>query len=45
MAPNKKEYSNDLRTPEIRHYQNKDSLIEIAAKTLLSRSTIQIYGR
>ena len=41
MAPKKKEHSNDLRTLVIRHYQNGDSLSEIAAKTLLSRSTIQ----
>ena len=41
MAPKKKERSNDLRTLLIRHYQNGDSLSEIAAKTLLSRSTVQ----
>ena len=41
MAPKKKEHSNDLRTLVIRHYQNGDSLSEIAAKTLLSRSTVQ----
>ena len=41
MAPKKKEYSNDLRTLVIRHYQNGDSLREIAAKTLLPRSTVQ----
>ena len=41
MAPKKKEHSNDLRTLVIRHYQNGDSLSEITAKTLLSRSTVQ----
>ena len=41
MAPKKKELSNDLRTLVIRHYQNGDSLRKIAAKTLLSRSTVQ----
>ena len=41
MAPKKKEYTNDLRTLVIRHYQNGDSLSKIAAKTLLSRSTVQ----
>ncbi len=34
MAPKKKEHSNDLRTLVIRHYQNGDSLSEIAAKAL-----------
>ena len=41
MAPKKKEHSNNLRTLVIRHYQNCDSLSEIATKTLLSRSTVQ----
>ena len=41
MAPKKKEHSNDLRTLVIRHYQNGDSLSEMAAKTLLSQSTVQ----
>jgi transposase len=41
MVPRKKEHSNDLRTLVIRHYQNGDSLREIAAKTLLPRSTVQ----
>ena len=41
MAPKKKEHSNDLRTLVIRHYQNGDSLSEIATKALLSRSTVQ----
>ena len=41
IAPKKREHSNDLRTLIIRHYQNGDSLSEIAAKTLLSRSTVQ----
>ena len=41
MAPKNKEYSNDLRTLVIRHYQNGDSLSEIAAKILLSPSTVQ----
>ena len=41
MALKKKEHSNDLRTLIIRHYQNGDSLSEIVAKTLLSRSTVQ----
>ena len=41
MAPKKKEHSNDLRSLVIRHYQNGDLLNEIAAKTLLSRSTVQ----
>ena len=37
----KKEHINDLRTLVIRHHQNGDSLNEIAARTLLSRSTVQ----
>ena len=41
MAPKKQEHTNDLRTLVIRHYQNSDSLSEIAAKTSLSRSTVQ----
>ena len=41
MAPKKKEHSNALRILVIRHYQNGDSLSEIAAKTLLSQSTAQ----
>jgi transposase len=41
MAPKKKEHSDDLRTLVIRHYQNGDSQREIAAKTLLPRSTVQ----
>ena len=42
MAPEKKEHSNDLRIRGIRHYQNGDSLSEIAAETLLlSRSIVQ----
>ena len=41
MAPKKKEYTNDLRTLVIRHYQNGDLLSEIVAKTLLSRTTVQ----
>ena len=44
MAPKKKEHSNDLRTLVIRHYQNGSSLSEIAAKTLLSRSTVHIWS-
>ena len=41
MGLKKKEHSNDLCTLIIQHYQNGDSLSEIAAKTLLSRSTVQ----
>ena len=41
MALKKKEHSNDLRTLVIRHYRNGDSLSEITAKTLLSRSAVQ----
>ena len=41
MALKKKEHSNDLRTMVIRHCQNGDSLSEIAAKTILSRSAVQ----
>ena len=41
MAPEKKEHSNDLCILVIRHYQNGDSLSEIAAKTLLYPSTVQ----
>ena len=41
MAPKKKENSNDFPTLVIRRYQNGDSPSEIAAKTLLSRSTVQ----
>ncbi|CAF3806888.1 unnamed protein product [Rotaria socialis] len=40
MAP-KKEHSNDLRTLVIKHYQNDKSPREIAAKTLLPRSSVQ----
>ena len=41
MAPKKKEHTNDLRTLVIRHNQDGDLLSEIAAKTLLSRATVQ----
>ena len=41
MAPKKKEYNNDLPNLVIQHYQNGDSQREIAAKTLLSRTTVQ----
>ena len=41
MALKKKEHSNDLRTLVVRHYQNGDSLSKIAAKILLSRSTVE----
>ena len=37
----KREYSNDLCTLVIRHYQNSDSLSEMAAETVLSPSTVQ----
>ena len=35
------EHSNNLHTLVIRHFQNGDSLSEIIAKTLLSRSTVE----
>ena len=41
MAPKKKEHKNDLRNLRIQRYQNGDSQREIAAKTLLSRTTLQ----
>ena len=41
MAPKKKEHNNDLRNLVIYHYQNGDSQREIAAKTLLPRTTVQ----
>ena len=41
MAPKTKEHSNNLRTLVIRYYQNDNLLSEIAAKTLLSPSTVQ----
>ena len=41
MALKKKEHSNDLRTLVIRYCQNGDSLSEIAAKTIFSRSAVQ----
>ena len=41
MAPKKKEHSNDLRNLVIHHYQNGDPQREIAAKTLLRRTTVQ----
>ena len=40
MAEKKKEHTNDLRTLVIRHYQNGDSLSEIAAKNI----TFSIYS-
>ena len=36
-----KEHTSDLRTLVMQHYQNGDSLNEIAAKTLLARSAAQ----
>ena len=41
MTSKKKEHTNDLRILVIRHYQNADSLSEIAAKPLLFRSIVQ----
>ena len=41
MAPKKIEHNNDLRNLAIQHYQNGDSQREIAAKTLLLRTTVQ----
>ena len=41
MTPKKKKHNNDLRTLVIQHDQNGDLLSEVAAKTLLSRSTVQ----
>ena len=41
MVPKKKEHNNDLRNLGIHHYQNGDSQREIAAKTLLPRTTVQ----
>jgi hypothetical protein len=41
MAPKKEEYSNDLRTLVIKHFQNGDSQWETAAKTLLPRETVR----
>ena len=41
MALKKKEHNNDLRNLVIQHHQNGDSQGEIAAKTLLSRTTVQ----
>ena len=41
MGLKKKKYGHDLRTRFIRHYQNCDSLRELAAKTVLLRSTVQ----
>ena len=41
MAPKKKEYNNDPRNLVIHHYQNGDFQREIAAKTLLPRTTVQ----
>ena len=41
MAPKKKAHKNDLRNLVIQHYQNGDSQREIAAKTLLPRTTDQ----
>ena len=41
MTPKKKENNNDLRNLVLQHYQNGDSQREIAAKTLLPRSTVQ----
>ena len=41
MAPKKIEHYNDLRNLVIQHYQNGDSQREIAAKTLLPRTTVQ----
>ena len=41
MAPKMKKYNNDLRNLVIQHYQNGNSQREIAAKTLLPRTTVQ----
>ena len=41
MASKKKEHKNDLRNLVLQHYQNGDSQREIAAKTLLPRTTVQ----
>ena len=41
MVPKKKEHKNDLPNLVIQHYQNSDSQREIAAKTLLLRTTVQ----
>ena len=41
MAPKKKEHNNDFRNLVIHHYQNGDFQREIAAKTLLPRTTVQ----
>ena len=41
MAPKKKEHKNDTRNLVIQHDQNGDSQREIAAKTLLPRTTIR----
>ena len=39
--PKNKEHKNDLRNLVIQHYRNGDSQREIAAKTLLLRTTVQ----
>ena len=41
MAPKKLEHNNDLRNLVIQHYHNADSQRETAAKTLLTRTTVQ----
>ena len=41
MAPKKKKHKNDLQNLVIHHYQNGNSQQEIAAKTLLPRTTVQ----
>ena len=41
MASKKKEHNNDLRNLVIHHYQNGGSQLEIAAKILLPRTTVQ----
>ena len=42
MVPRRKEYSNNLRSLVIKHFQNGHSQREIATKTLIFRETLGI---
>ncbi|CAF1463496.1 unnamed protein product [Didymodactylos carnosus] len=41
MAPNRREYSNDLRSVVIQHFLNGDSYTEISKKAFVKRPTVQ----
>ncbi|CAF1153117.1 unnamed protein product [Didymodactylos carnosus] len=41
MTPNRREYSNDLRSVVVQHFLNGDSYTEISKKTFVKRPTVQ----